>query len=279
MDWLNYLLLVLMALLFVFLLLVKPGKRRETGIDTVYAHRGYHDDDRPENSLAAFAHAREHDLGVELDVQFTRDKKLVVFHDKNLKRMTGVDKDLPDVDFDELETYRLAGTEERIPLFSEVLETLDGTPVICEIKTYSGNANCESCPEVCRMIDRYKGHVVVESFSPYILKWFRKNRPDIIRGQLSQNFLKRGGLSGVQALALGNLLTNFMARPDFIAYNYQDSSLGLSTAELFGPALVAWTVRGKDALEEAAIKGYGTFICENFDLEHALDYENVEDAE
>jgi len=269
MAWL-YVLAVLMLIAFVFLLAVKPNKGRETRLAVMYAHRGYHDDGHPENSLAAFRLAKQCGLGVELDVQLTRDKKLVVFHDKNLSRMTGIDKDLCNTDFAELETYRLAGGDERIPLYSEVLETLGDVPVLCEIKTYTGNANCEACPEILDLAAGYRGDIVYEAFSPYILKWLRQNRPDVIRGQLSQDFFRHGGLSGAPAFALGNLLTDFMARPDFIAYNFKDRSLGLAAARLLGAETAAWTIRSPEEIEKAAELGYTSFICEGFSLEKEL---------
>ena len=75
------------------------------------------------------------DFGIELDVQLTTDDKLVVFHDVSLKRMTGIDKDLMECSFDELENYRLLDTEERIPLFEDVLKVLKkDTPLVIEIK-------------------------------------------------------------------------------------------------------------------------------------------------
>ena len=55
-----------------------------------YAHRGFHDKPQiPENSLAAFRRAVEHGFGAELDIHLTKDGKLVVFHDSQLKRCTG----------------------------------------------------------------------------------------------------------------------------------------------------------------------------------------------
>lgn len=61
-----------------------------------YAHRGLHDGNRKvaENGMEAFRRAVEGGYGIELDVQLTRDGKLAVFHDRNLKRVCGVDVDL-----------------------------------------------------------------------------------------------------------------------------------------------------------------------------------------
>ena len=69
----------------------KPDRTPFFGVH--YAHRGLFDNhsNAPENSLAAFKKAVDAGYGIELDVQLSKDKKLVVFHDSNLKRMFGVE--------------------------------------------------------------------------------------------------------------------------------------------------------------------------------------------
>ena len=113
-----------MLLIFAgYLFLIKPDTKRkewakpyeEKGV----AHRGLFDKSLgiPENSLAAFQRAVEKNYGVELDVQLTKDNRLVVFHDEDLFRMCGVKKKVRDCTWEELCQYTLQGTEEKIPLF------------------------------------------------------------------------------------------------------------------------------------------------------------------
>ena len=108
-----------------------------------YAHRGYHDKPHiPENSMAAFRRAVENHYGAELDVHLMRDGNLAVIHDASLKRTAGADVLVEDLTAEELKRYRLEGTEEQIPLFSEVLEVFEGkTPLIVELKAERGNYN------------------------------------------------------------------------------------------------------------------------------------------
>ena len=55
------------------------------------AHRGMFDNIKiPENSLSSFKKALKYNYSIELDIQLTKDNILVVFHDSNLKRMTGI---------------------------------------------------------------------------------------------------------------------------------------------------------------------------------------------
>ena len=251
------------ALLFaVALILAAPNKKRDYSkfYGKEYAHRGLHGNGIPENSLAAFAAARAAGYGVELDVQLTADGKIVVFHDDTLERMCGDDVKIKNLTLQQLQQYRLADTDERIPLFTQVLQTLVDMPVICEIKMQDCNLSTELCEGVCREIADYRGDLCVESFSPYVVKWFRKNRPDIVRGQLSCSFCND---RGIKHFAMRHLLVNCMGRPDFIAYGFEDlTPWGFRLNKgLFKAFTVAWTARG-DEQRKAAAKDFDTVIFE-----------------
>ncbi|MDD7757768.1 MAG: glycerophosphodiester phosphodiesterase family protein, partial [Clostridiales bacterium] len=56
-------------------------------IEIPIAHRGLDNGSIPENSMAAFRNAIEKGYTIELDVQFTKDKELIVFHDDDLSRL------------------------------------------------------------------------------------------------------------------------------------------------------------------------------------------------
>ena len=98
---------LLLFMLFVFA--VKPGRRRDASAfaGKFFAHRGLHDGTAaaPENSMAAFARAKEAGYGVEFDVQFTLDQQVVVFHDETLKRVCGVDKKVRELTYEQLQEY------------------------------------------------------------------------------------------------------------------------------------------------------------------------------
>ena len=260
---------VLALILFlVFLLMMAPGKRR-SGFPfegAMIAHRGLHGDGVPENSLSAFRLASQNGgLGAELDVQLTKDKKLVVFHDANLKRVCGADLPIVHSDYEELKKYPLFDSEEHIPLFSDVLEALDGIPLVCEVKVSPGADIPALCEATRDALKTYKGPYCVESFHPAALRWFKKNEPEVIRGQLSHNmFRSKEKLSFFIKFLLTNLLLNFYTRPDFIAYNYAHANaFGFRLcAALYRPYLVAWTPRGAAAVEKAAALGFDTLIFE-----------------
>lgn len=229
----------------IFLFLIKPNSKRIDKLPAnLFAHRGLHGNSIPENSLAAFTKAKAENLGVELDVQLTKDNKLVVFHDANLKRMCGVNTKVRDLTYSELKKYRLADSRQNIPLLCEVLAILEDLPVICEIKSYDGNTNTEICHYVYQDIKDYTGQVFIESFSPFIVRWFKLNQVNIIRGQLSMGFTRKNEqLKPIEAFLMKHLLINILGRPDFIAYYYEHDSLGFRLCRLvFHPLCLGWTV-------------------------------------
>lgn len=261
MIWLILILILLAILFVVWLWLIAPQMDKKpsfaafTGFD--YAHRGLHklDDGIPENSLAGFRLAEESGYGMEFDLQLTKDKKVVVHHDPTLKRSCGEEVVIADITYAELKKYRLFGTGEHIPLFSEVLGTLKGrTPLIIELKGYNDPA--ELCELAMKELDGYKGHYCVESFDPRIVAWFRENRPDIVRGQLMCKFKKGDeGMSAFEAFCATHMLTNFHTRPNFEAYDIHTRdipSMGLSKG-IMGMQEVSWTIR----TEEEYIKAKG----------------------
>lgn len=209
-----------------------------------YAHRGLHTADRsvPENSLAAFRRAKDAGYGFELDVQFSSDGKVVVFHDDTLDRVTGAEGRVDARTFAELSDLRLCGTEERIPLFSEVLETVrGGGPLIVELK--NGPRNSDLCRETLKLLRTYPGVYCIESFNPFIVNWFRKNAPDVVRGQLSAPYadLKKDAGSALAAFLLSRCAFSFLNRPDFIAYKIGNRPRKVLRMRKKGVMLFAWT--------------------------------------
>ena len=215
------------------------------------AHRGLHTKDRktPENSLPAFAAAREHGYGVELDVRLTKDGKIVVFHDDDLGRVCGVDKPVNSLDYDELSGLTLFDTSERIPLFSEALAVLGDTPLIVELKSDRKNI-AQLCENTLSILRKYGKTWCIESFDPNVGVWFKKHAPDVLRGQLSSIPAKLDTVSRPTAFLLGNLLTNFMSRPHFIAYSNDPHPPGVRLCMLMKPVKVIWTIHPDDDIEK-----------------------------
>ena len=233
-----------------------------------YAHRGYHDKPAiPENSLPAFRRAADLGFGAELDVHLTKDGRLAVVHDSALRRVCGVELNLEDLTAAELSALRLEGTAERIPFLEEVLPIFEGVaPLVVEVKPAGGNCD-QLTKKTVACLDQFHTDYCVESFDPRCVLWLRKNRPDILRGQLSQNFVadKKPG-SFFQRFLLTNLFFNVSTRPDFAAYRFADRfcrSFRLCS-RLWGVQKVYWTVRSASDMALAEADG-GLVIFEKFD--------------
>ena len=230
---------------------VAPGKMTPEAEKTMQifkglncAHRGLHTEDQqvPENSITAFLAAREGNYGVELDVQLTKDDKVIVFHDIDLKRACGVDALVKDTDWKELSTLSLFDTQEHIPLLADAIEALGDTPVIVELK-YTGADKKKLCSETLKILKSHGKQWCMESFDPRICSWFRKNAPDVLRGQLSCPPWEVIGLSKISKIILGNLLINFMSRPHFVAYSNTLRPLIVRLCLSMKPKRMIWPVR------------------------------------
>lgn len=261
--------LLAVCTIYLFCLAPNTGRRQymKPFEEVCIAHRGLFDNRAPwpENSLPAFRRAVEAGYGIELDVQLTRDHRLVVFHDGSLKRMCGVDGMLYQHTYDELCRYTLAGSGEQIPLLQDVLKVIDGkVPLIVEVKR-EGDWK-ETTKTLSEMMKDYSGLYCMESFHPLAVAWYRKHCPDIIRGQLSTNFMReKAGLGGLQRFVLSNLLLNWCSRPDFIAYNhkYADQFSYRLCRKLFPVENVAWTIQNQEEMVRAR-QVFQVFIFDNF---------------
>lgn len=244
----------ILGLIYLFLIaprmFKKPDRTPFYGVH--YAHRGLfnNETDAPENSMNAFRRAVNAGYGIEMDVQLSKDEVPVVFHDASLERMCGVKGNVWEYTFAELQEMSLAVSGEKIPKFEDVLKLVDGkVPLIVEYKL--DKVQTRVCELGNELLKNYKGAYCIESFHPLALIWYRKNRPDVLRGQLSQNF-KEDYKTHKEYFLLTHLLTNVATRPDFIAYNHFDASnISRRLCRYFGALSVTWTIKNQKQYEKA----------------------------
>ena len=244
---------VLLCGLYLFSVLPGDSTKALRFKNAKFAHRGLHSCSAPENSLKAFSEAVEASYGIELDVRLAADGKLVVFHDKNTKRMCGVDLLVSESTYDQLSDLRLLESEQRIPLLSEVLELVGGkVPLLVEIKC-SASAK-RTCTALKALLDDYGGDYCIESFNPLALAYFRKHSPDTVRGQLASTFFKEERtVKGIAKTASALFVTNALSRPHFIAYNHKCmNTVPVKLCRKFGALVFAWTVIGEDTVIDGA---------------------------
>ena len=252
-------------LVYLFLIMTGSGREARKFSSVKFAHRGLHGEGIAENSMSAFRAAVDAGFGIELDVRLSRDGRLVVFHDDDLKRMCKDERLVSEVDSTELSGMSLLGTEDGVPTFEEVLKLVDGrVPLLVEIKELSGNAVSTAA---AKMLADYKGEFIVESFNPLSLKNFKKELPGVPVGILSMRF-QRDKTFGLRFrnFLLGALLTNVICRPNFIAYQNEDG--GRFAVKLlggvFGAPRFAWTVRSEEEELAAKKRGFDSVIFENY---------------
>lgn len=257
---------VLVLLLLAYLFLIKPASVRGKDIAKYgkkFAHRGLWDQEAPENSLAAFEKAVQAGYGIEFDIHKTRDGHVVVFHDDTLTRMCGVAGKVEDMTLAELRALRLKGTDQGIPTLQEMLALVDGrVPLLVELK--GAALDTSLCPVANEILSQYKGDYIIESFNPLLVRWYRKNRPDVVRGQLFCNLLKEKKGNKLFYFLITVLATNVLARPHFLAYG-QESVHNLSfmiCKYLFRAPAYVWTVRKPEQIP-AKKRGEG-IIFEGF---------------
>ena len=262
--------LVLLILAFLYLLSTccRPGHPELKNLrGWKYAHRGLYGPGCPENSMAAFRKARDMGFGVELDVHLLADGNLAVIHDSQLLCLTGAEGKVEDLTTEQLSNYHLDGTDQTIPEFRKVLDLYDGrAPLIVELKV-SGKNYVQLCQKTCEMLDGYKGVYCMESFDPRCVYWLKKHRPDVIRGQLTEDFFRTGGnLPWLIKFAMRHQLYNVFTRPDFVAYRFQHRKTlsNFLCRNLWGVQGVTWTIRSREDLDTACCEGWIP-IFENFE--------------
>lgn len=262
-DIIISILIPLAVMLFVYFLAVQ-GRRDHPGLEALrgwsYAHRGLHDEQKPENSMAAFRAALENGYGIELDVHLLKDGNLAVIHDSALLRTTGREGKIEDLTTGQLCDYCLEGTQETIPTFRQVLELYAGkAPLIVELKT-AGKNYAQLTEAVCDMLESYEGAYCLESFDPRCINWLRQNRPHLIRGQLTENFFasKTSTLPWYLKLVMTYQLMNFLVQPDFVAYKYADrKKLGnFLVRRIWGVQGVTWTLKNPEEHKTALQEGW-----------------------
>jgi glycerophosphoryl diester phosphodiesterase len=255
---------IILAAVAGWIFMIAPRLRRPALLKELqkarFAHRGLHAISQgvPENSLKAFSLAVEQGYGIELDVHLSKDGVLVVEHDDSLLRTCGTDRAIEDCRWEEIKDLNLEGTEEKLPSLEQVFALVDGKiPLLIEAKAYRGN-QAALAAAIHQALQGYSGDSCVESFDPRVLFWFRKNAPEVVRGQLSGYLLRHGAkVSKGVDFAMRHLLVNFLSRPDFIAYDHRDHrgiSFRLCRA-IFRPPVFFWTVKSVEGENLTKEKG------------------------
>jgi glycerophosphoryl diester phosphodiesterase len=208
-----------------------------------YAHRGLHSPGVPENSRAAAEAAIAADMGIECDVQMSRDNVPLVFHDWELERLTKERGKVVSRPAEDLCRIPLMETGQTIWRLADLLELVAGrVPILVEIKAQPHLSLAEACTAINMALSAYDGPVAVMSFDLRVGEWFAKHAPGRVRGLVITDTLDHGYRS-----VWRNPHALERAAPDFLAGDVRDLPNAITGLwRETGRPLLTWTVRSPE---------------------------------
>ncbi|MGI6713739.1 MAG: glycerophosphodiester phosphodiesterase family protein [Bacilli bacterium] len=184
------------------------------------AHRGLHNENIDENSLASFKEAIKNRYAIEIDVHLTKDYEVVVLHDSTLERVTGSAGKVEKMTINEIKRCSLLKTKEKIPLLWEVLELVNGqVPLLIELKVVNNREPLADA--VIKTLENYRSKtmIAIQSFDPVVMRYLRKKYPKAYAyGQLASRDIGNDQPFHVRLL-FKTMLVNWISKPNFTAYD------------------------------------------------------------
>jgi glycerophosphoryl diester phosphodiesterase len=222
------------------------------------AHRGLHDGNKVvwENTLAAFSRAIDGNYAIECDVHLSKDGVPVVFHDADLVRLTGREGMLHDRTAAELTALQIGGTQDRIPLLTDLLTLTAGkVPLVIEMKGVPGHDE-GLVAAVAKELSRYSGQAAIMSFEHPLLRRCAKEAPGIPLGLTAE------GVHTPDMEAHFSMLAHGI---QFVSYNvhHLPNRFVSFVREHMSMPVITWTVREPNSLkktyefaEQATFEGF-----------------------
>lgn len=206
------------------------------------AHRGVHNSQIPENTLPAFVKCVDKNYIIELDIHILSDNTIVVYHDHNLKKLTGVNKVIETLSYAQLSKIKI-NKKYTIPTLKQVMHIVDGNvPLLIEVKDVDNNSKFEE--ELVKLLDSYKGEFAIQSMNPFVIDWFYKNRKDYVIGLIVFNDLNY------------KLVKKYNKKIDFISVYKKQLPFKINKLVL------GWTIRNEKELKKYKYLS-DNLICEN----------------
>ncbi len=222
----------------------------------VMAHRGA-STDTPENTMAAFQKAID-DMAdyIELDVQLTSDGEVIVMHDSNTYRTTGVDGNVANMTYREIRRldagswYSDEYKGEKVPGLREVLELAQGK-IKLNIELKPADNGEQLARKTVALIEKYnmEDDCVITSFSSSALSAVKACNENIKVGY-------------ILSAAYGDYYD--MKDIDFFSVNAAFlSKRTIDAIHNSGKQVYAWTVNNKDSIKNLTNKGVDGVITDN----------------
>ena len=225
-----------------------------------FAHRGLHNKKTPENTIAAFEHAVNHFYDVELDIQLTKDHKLIVCHDHTLTRLCGIKKKIKNLTYDEIKVLKIRDTEYSIPLLTDVLDLFpETTKLLLELKKSTNNKLLVD--SFLKTMNNYTFTYAVLSFDPRIVNIFKKKANHLIRG-----FIRKSKPTKYRCINLLFRLIPILkiTKPDYIMHKLSDlPNKKVTSLQENGMIILVYTAKTKKDYQKVLAK-YNNAVFEGF---------------
>lgn len=171
--------LPLLPFLYYGLYLLFKGPRQAE--PQIIAHRG-DSAHAPENSLSAFQAAVQSGAGwLEMDVQRSKDGRLVVMHDDSVDRTTDGSGRVAELTFEEIRALKI-GEDERVPTLEETIALAKAAGVGLFPEAKSGKKDPGAYAEIVAVLKQegYQGQAILQSFDHEGLEAIASANPDLI---------------------------------------------------------------------------------------------------
>lgn len=153
--------------------------------ENLIAHRGLNSKDIIENTISAFIKAMNKGYIIELDIHILKDDTIVIYHDYNLKRLTGVNKTIEKLSYPQLSKIKIKN-KYQIPTLVQVMNIINGrVPLLIEIKTVEKNHHF--LEKLVELLYNYKGLFALQSINPFVIEWFYKHKKNYPLGLIIFN--------------------------------------------------------------------------------------------
>lgn len=208
------------------------------------AHRGFHDTNRTrwENTLSAFQAAIDRNYAIECDVHLTADGVPVIFHDTELKRLTGQEGLIWQRTAAEMAALQIGGTADHPPTLKEVLDLVAGrVPLVIELKGIPGHDE-GLVKRVGELLKGYSGHAAIMSFDHWLIRDFTRDAPGVPGG------LTAWGERTQEIEAHFAMLAHGIAFTSYAADHLPNRFVSFVRDKLHMPA-ITWTVRDQKAVD------------------------------
>lgn len=209
----------------------------------IIAHRGIFDNVLVvENTLPSFQAAIDLKIPFELDVQLTKDNRLVVFHDDTLKRLASSYEVIQEMTYEEIQKVSLLKTKEKIPLLSDVLK-LNHDQVYIDIEIKKTKRKEETITYLLQELEPYH-RFVVKSFDPSLIRLLKKKKPSICCGVLIHDHYDKFYFTW---FAHSSFLLSY-SKCDFVALSKKMLSSSKLMKKYRNYPILVWTIQKKEEL-------------------------------